>query len=272
VRNPILFCSIVTLGVSLATAQPVPQEPNRVREMVEAGAAPRAALDKLQTAAADQEDEFFLKRTLYGDLRVEDISQQQGEEMVAAARRRVERAQREYDRVKALVTEGVFARNTLIPLQEELDHRQRTLELAEGRAKFLIELSEMARAEADFAAAAAAASPVTGPRPVSVRFDGDGSFSAADWKNLVLAYEKEFGKPMPVSAHGETAVHKSLGFDHRGRIDVALSPDQPEGVWLRAYLEKEQIPHFLFRAAVSGKATGPHIHIGPPSLRLRIAD
>jgi hypothetical protein len=32
------------------------------------------------------------------------------------------------------------------------------------------------------------------------------------------------------------------------------------------------VPYFLFRAAVRGKASAAHIHIGPPSLRLKRAD
>jgi len=82
------------------------------------------------------------------------------------------------------------------------------------------------------------------------------------------AFEREFGKPLPVSAMGETAVHRALGFDHRGRVDVALNPDAPEGAWLRAYLTVNHIPFFAFRQAVPGKATGAHIHIGPMSARL----
>ena len=69
---------------------------------------------------------------------------------------------------------------------------------------------------------------------------------------------------------GETAVHRSLGFDHRGRVDVAISPDQPEGVWLRHYLTDNHIPYFAFRQAVPGKATGAHIHMGPMSTRLKL--
>jgi hypothetical protein len=67
---------------------------------------------------------------------------------------------------------------------------------------------------------------------------------------------------------GETAVHRALGFDHRNRVDVAVHPDQPEGVWLRQYLELHYIPYFAFRRAVPGKATGAHIHIGPMSTPL----
>jgi hypothetical protein len=75
-----------------------------------------------------------------------------------------------------------------------------------------------------------------------------------------------------VSARGATATHRALGFDHRGRVDIALNPDQREGVWLLNYLKRLKIPYYAFRAAVRGKATAPHIHLGPPSLRLRTAD
>jgi hypothetical protein len=82
------------------------------------------------------------------------------------------------------------------------------------------------------------------------------------------AFEHRFSKPLPVSAMGETAVHRAMGFDHRGRVDVALNPDQPEGLWLRRYLEARRIPYFAFWQAAHGKATGAHIHIGPESTRL----
>jgi hypothetical protein len=82
------------------------------------------------------------------------------------------------------------------------------------------------------------------------------------------AFRRHFGKPMPVSARGETAVHKAMGFDHRGRVDVALQPDGAEGSWLRQYLIEQGIPFYAFRQAIPGKATGAHIHIGPSSTRL----
>ena len=65
-----------------------------------------------------------------------------------------------------------------------------------------------------------------------------------------------------------TAVHRSLGFDHTGRVDVELHPALPEGRWLLEYLTGHRIPYFAFRHAVPGKATGAHIHIGPMSTRL----
>jgi hypothetical protein len=58
-----------------------------------------------------------------------------------------------------------------------------------------------------------------------------------------------------------------MGFDHSGRVDVALHPDTAEGAWLLEYLTAHRIPFYAFRQAVPGKATGAHIHIGPGSTR-----
>jgi hypothetical protein len=96
-------------------------------------------------------------------------------------------------------------------------------------------------------------------------------FTHNDFEHVKQAFEHQFHTALPVSADGETAVHAALGFDHRNRVDVALLPDAPEGVWLRHYLEASAIPYYAFRSSVPGKATGAHIHIGPPSGRLQAA-
>ena len=57
-------------------------------------------------------------------------------------------------------------------------------------------------------------------------------------KALTLAYEKQFSEHFPISAKGMTAVHRALGIDHTGRVDVAVNPDSPEGIWLREYLDE----------------------------------
>ena len=104
--------------------------------------------------------------------------------------------------------------------------------------------------------------------PAIERFDGDGSFTREDCHRIVLAYEKQFNKSLPVSAHGDTALHRALGYNHRNRMDVALFPDAVEGVWLRRYLKANDISYYAFRGYVPGKATAAHIHVGPPSSRL----
>src|SRR5205823_9545879 len=102
-------------------------------------------------------------------------------------------------------------------------------------------------------------------------FEGSGAFvESKDLKPLEVAFAKKFDRTLPISADGETAVHRALGFDHRGRIDVAIHPDQSEGRWLLEYLVDHHIPYFAFRHAVPGKATGAHIHIGPMSTRIKL--
>jgi hypothetical protein len=241
---------------------------DRLRTLVEAGAAPRAALEKAQIELDGANDEAILRRTLYGASRIEDTTEEQAAEMVAAAQRRVDRKQARLNELKPLVEQGVYARNTVAPLQEDLADLNKTLELALSREKFLREMADMARAELSWERIDA----MPEARPLSERFDGQGLFTGAHWKKILLAFETSFGRAIPVSANGETAVHKALGYDHRGRIDIAVNPDDPEGVWLRDLLTREKIPFFAFRAAIAGKSTAPHIHIGPPSLRIKVAD
>jgi hypothetical protein len=103
---------------------------------------------------------------------------------------------------------------------------------------------------------------------IGIRYDGNGVFTHGDFDRIENAFENRFARPLPVSAMGETSVHRALGFDHRNRVDIALHPDQAEGHWLLQYLTAHHIPYFAFRQAVPGKATGAHIHIGPLSTRI----
>jgi hypothetical protein len=244
-------------------------EVERLRAMAEAGAVPRARLDQAQAELADAEDNMILRRTLYGTVRLEDFTREQSAEMIAAAQRLVDRQQERYEAARQLVAEGVMARVTLAALLEDLEFRKKALDLAKFRANLLDELEQAARAEEE----ADEEAPLLGvPKRVVERYDGRGVFSEVDFARVSTAFQRQFLKPLPVSARGETATHRSLGFDHRGRVDVAVNPDAREGVWLISYLRRLKVPYYAFRAAVRGKATGAHIHLGPPSNRLRSAD
>jgi hypothetical protein len=244
-------------------------DPAEVRRLVEAGVLPRAKLDDLERAAKDREDQATLDRLLYGSVTVEELTIEQAQEMVAAAERLVARRKADLDHTRALVEAGAVARTELTAYLLEYDQSRRTLDLAASRARLLHELAEMARVELSLESIPE--NPQQEWKPME-RFDGDGVFTEKLFYRVELAFEKEFGKPLPVSARGETAVHRMMGYDHRGRVDVALNPDQPEGVWLRERLEQLRIPYYAFRAAIPGKSTAPHIHLGPPSTRLRAAD
>lgn len=259
----------MTVWAAAALAQAPSGDPDRLRELVEAGAAPRAALGRAQAEIEDRRDEAILRRTLYGVIAIEEINAEDTAAMIAAAERRVLRKRGRLAEMENLAAEGMVARAALAGLRDEVRERESVLELARGRAALLEGISAMARREME-AARIEEAQP--GLLPVRERFDGNGQFTREHLRKVVLAFEKEFSKALPVSAHGDTAFHRAMGFDHSGRVDVALTPDQPEGVWLRRFLEQEGIPYFAFRSFLPGAATGAHIHIGPPSLRLRVAD
>lgn len=237
-------------------------ELTRVQGLVTAGALPRASLDKAQDALADAQDAAILRRTAYGT----ELNTDQATEMVAAANRRLERRQKARDNAAQLVAVGAAPKASLQPLDDDLEAERREVSLAEQRAQLVQELSEMASAEEGYLNKLAH-SPADAAE-LAAGYSADGSFVYATYAKVEIAFRERFGKPMPVSALGETAVHRAMGFDHRGRVDVAINPDQPEGVWLLEYLKQNHIPYFAFRGPVKGKATGAHIHIGPMSTRL----
>jgi hypothetical protein len=209
----------------------------------------------------DRQDQAILDRTLYGPMRLEDFDERQAEEMVGAADRMVARRKRRVERQQRLVDEGVAPRLSVAEQMEELERARRVLALAQGRADLVRELAESARIETQEL-----------PGPLVEKFEGASVFARADLVAIRREFEEEFGSILPISANGDTRFHRALGFNHRGRVDIALDPDQPEGVWLRGLLQKKRIPYFAFRAAVRGKASGRHIHIGPPSERISRGD
>lgn len=235
-------------------------ELTKVQSLVDKGALPRARLAKAQETVADAQDAAFLRKTAYG----QDLTVGQADEMMAAANRRLDRRQKALDEARQLVAKGAAPEVSLKPLQDDLEQEQSECKLAESRAGLVRDLSDMANAEEAFLSSLSQ-SPGAAQPPEA---ETDGAAAYATYARVEVAFREHFGKPMPVSAIGETAVHRALGFDHRGRVDVAVHPDQPEGVWLQKYLTDNHIPFFAFRQPVKGKATGAHIHIGPMSTRL----
>jgi hypothetical protein len=101
-----------------------------------------------------------------------------------------------------------------------------------------------------------------------LRFNGRSLWRLADVSKIEAFFFENFGRALPISARGQTATHDRLRFDHQQAIDVALHPDSTEGRSLLNYLRGAGIPFTAFRSAISGSATGAHIHIGKPSSRL----
>ena len=222
---------------------------------------------------ADADDDAILLRTMrtvnVDDLVLSaaqrDAAEQDVKDMLGAAERMADRIDRREARVKDLATQGVVSGDALITVQEEATRRHETLDLVTERAAMLTEVIEMARMDE--------LGPGGGERRLgsgAIRYDGAGRLiRPAEMATLSAAFQKRFSRPLPVSAWGESSVHEMMGFDHRGRIDVAVYPDGPEGRWIRAWLERLRIPYYAFLTALPGRSTGAHIHIGPGSTRIQ---
>jgi hypothetical protein len=237
-----------------------------VERLVISGVLPRLRLDQAKENLVDAGDIAILHQTLYG----KELTIDQADEMIAAAQRRVDRKKRLQAEMQDLLNHGIISKAELSTYTDDLDRANHELDWAKSRAKLIMELNAMVRAEEDAEKLAALAESVRQAgqgvaHPLVERFDGNGQFGPAVLAKVQSAFQKRFGTTLPISANGETTVHRALGFDHRGRVDVGVAPDQPEGVWLRRYLTDNQIPFFAFRSAVARQATGAHIHMGPPS-------
>ncbi len=162
-----------------------------------------------------------------------------------------------------------MAQSEFAAFQDELDSRNRVLELARNRAKLLEDLRQMAETERRLRAGGSQRRAGSEQRDDSLRRQWP--VHAGDLPTISSEFQKQFHHPLPISALGQTLVHQSMGLDHRNRVDVALNPDQPEGVWLRRLLERLHVPYLAFRNAVAGAATAPHIHIGTESTRLKLS-
>jgi hypothetical protein len=245
-------------------------ELDRINELVDLGALPRIRIQDAEAKLADAKDEAILAHDMYGDLPDKSASQAISDELTAAAQRRLDRQQARVEEAQKMVDAGVAARSYLAPFQAELSSRQTALDLSHLRAHLM---ADLAAANGQRPTVPGGEGPPVDDSGLAIQgmehYEGDGAFDEArDLPPLELAFSTKFDRSLPISAEGETEVHRALGFDHRGRVDVAVVPAAPEGVWLRQYLQLRKIPYYAFSRAIPGKATAAHIHIGPGSTRL----
>jgi hypothetical protein len=189
-------------------------------------------------------------------------------ELIAPLERLVEQQTAELEKVKKLVDEGIVSRR-------EVEDAER--KLAEARAKAAEAKKDLAEADQILTEALEYEQLARAPIPrrnayiatnAMIRYHGTG-WHISQIGSVQNLFTSRFGRALPISAYGQTSLHNRLGFNHANAVDVAVHPDSSEGQALIAYLRGSGIPFLAFRSAVPGKATGPHIHIGFPSSRLR---
>jgi hypothetical protein len=238
----------------------------RIKALVDTGVEARIRLDAAERDLEDTKDKVILESAVPPLL--SDEAGPSDDAIVGAAQRRLDRQKAWTEKIRVLIDSGIAPPSDLIPTETELHSRESDLASAQARI--------FAKAEAVAAAARSSLSDETIPLDFEIgkmeHFEGLGTFDEPrDLQAIEKAFETEFDRPLPISADGETEVHRALGFDHRGRVDVAIDPRAPEGVWLRRYLRSRKIPYYAFTSAVAGKSTAAHIHIGPGSNRLQRA-
>lgn len=101
-----------------------------------------------------------------------------------------------------------------------------------------------------------------------IRYTGLGSWNLAGATAIKAFFLQRFGRPLPISAFGQSHLHDMWRWDHRNAMDVGINPTSVEGQALIVYLQAHGVPFGAFRQAIPGVATGPHIHVGMPSHRL----
>ncbi len=254
-------------AIALHLCEQAEAEIARVKLMVEQGSLPRVRLTEAETHLADAQDEVTLAQTLYGPGRLQDMTPDQEKAMTEAARRRVERQDAIVQSRQGFVESGILARSDFEALEGELTARKRIYDMAQSRVKLLDQLRQMVEAERRLEAGANGQALSS----VMTRYEGNGVFRISEIQVISKQFEQRFHHALPVSALGQTHLHQSMGLDHTGRVDVALNPNGPEGLWLRSLLERLHIPYLAFKSAFAGAATAPHIHIGLGSSRLAVA-
>jgi hypothetical protein len=191
------------------------------------------------------------------------MSDLENRNFVRAAGRRYMRRKLQYEQAERLVAAGSIPAASLASLREEVESARRVCDVAEGMGH-TESMIAMAQSSFDLELRLANMPSMKG---LAEKYDGSGTFSEADLEMLEREFKTTYGHALPVSARGEGPVHRSMGFDHTGRFDVALNPSDAEGMWVRRYLTGKGVPFLAFRGAVRGQATGAHIHIGKPSTR-----
>ena len=231
----------------------------------------RAPATKPQNEKKETDEQ--LKRTREEFVRLTNEYKKTLEELIGFYEKDASRAEERLAQLKKLYADGLLSRRDLEAGERAVtearvkisEARQQMTAADERVAETLLEeqaIEQMAKAP-----------PLPAGKVVRtttfIRYGGAGAWSLSGASVIQQFFMQRFGRPLPVSAFGQSALHDRWGLDHRNAMDVGLHPDSVEGQALMAFLRANGIPFSAFRGAIPGSATGPHIHVGTPSHRTR---
>jgi hypothetical protein len=262
----ISYCSVALLVLTMIAPNAAAQKTGRKR-----ASSPKTQ-SKIVTPQITEEETKKLAETASQSranlLSASNAYRESLEKLLDLQRQDESRAVELVEKRKALLDLGVIAKR-------ELDEGERSL--AEARSKIADTMKQLAEVDHLVAEVNAveelAKMPAESPgvfrsAGLLVRYVGSSRWALGDFGKVDAFFRLKFGKPLPVSAVGQTETHNRLGFDHREAVDVAVHPDSAEGRELINYLASQGISFIAIRSAIAGSATGAHIHIGPPSKRI----
>ena len=249
-----LVPAVVATALVLSWVSGSPAQSPRAPGSASAKPSESAQLDRL--AAKSREDITKYRATLGPVLAFYERELARQTELAAARRDLYERGAL----TEAELREG---RRALVAAQKDVDDQRRAITeadrmLGESRMAEVGRTRPLARGQYEELAGL-------------VRFAGVAEWALpVDTPKLQRFFQERFGRALPISAFGQTALHDRMGFDHRNSLDVALHPDSPEGRAFMAFLVKSGIPFIAAWGTVPGQTSGAHIHVGQPSPRLLV--
>jgi hypothetical protein len=190
------------------------------------------------------------------------------ERLLAHRDAEVQRALANVERTRALVAQGIVARRDLDAAERAAADARAQLDRTWNETIVAASLIAKVLAYEEMASAPALPPGEEQTTATLIRYRGRRPWTLALTSGLQEFFSRTFGRPLPVSAYGQTAVHDKLGFDHRNALDLAVHPDTAEGRAVMEWLRKSGLSFIAFRSAMAGAATGAHIHVGEPSQRL----
>jgi hypothetical protein len=189
--------------------------------------------------------------------------------LLAREEQAVARAEATAERYRTLHAEGLIARRDVEDAEQAV---------AEARGRLDETRSQLAESQRIVVEAQAlqrlATLPPASPgeersTPDVLEYRGASPWTLAQVPSLEQFFAVRFGRPLPVSALGQTSLHDRLGLDHRNAVDVAVHPDGVEGRALLDHLRARGIPFLAFRGPLPGASTGAHVHVGAASSRMK---
>jgi hypothetical protein len=227
--------------------------------------APQTQSEQVETA-----DQLAKSRKEF--LRLTDEYKKSLEQLISLYEKDVKKSEDKLAQLKELYAEGLISRRSLEEGESKV--MEAKTKISEARQQMLAADQRVADTlvEAEAIEQMAKAPPLAPGKLVKnasfIRYSGKGAWSLSDAWKVQNFFRQTFGRQLPVSAFGQSALHDRWGLDHRNAMDVGLNPDSAEGQTLMAFLRNNGIPFSAFHHAIQGSATGPHIHVGSPSHRV----